>query len=50
MTRNYCVWSASRNREYPRNMLNRAGFMAGKFAGKRGKGKPWLPRKIVIGI
>ena len=27
MTRNYCVWSASGNREYLRNMLNRAGFM-----------------------
>jgi hypothetical protein len=27
MTKNYCVWSASGNREYPRNMLNRAGFM-----------------------
>ena len=27
MTKNYCVWSASGNREYLRNMLNRAGFM-----------------------
>jgi translation elongation factor EF-Tu-like GTPase len=27
MTRHYCVWSASGNREYLRNMLNRAGFM-----------------------
>jgi hypothetical protein len=25
-------------------------FHGEKFAGKRGKGKPWLPRKIVIGI
>ena len=27
ITRNYCVWSASGNREYLRNMLNRTGFM-----------------------
>jgi len=27
MTRNYCVWSASGNREYLRNMLNRVGCM-----------------------
>jgi hypothetical protein len=27
MTKNYCVWSASGNREYLRNMLNRAGFI-----------------------
>jgi hypothetical protein len=27
MTKNYYVWSASGNREYLRNMLNRAGFM-----------------------
>jgi hypothetical protein len=50
MTKNYCVWSASRNREYLRNMSNRAGFMGEKFVGKRDKGKPWLQRKIIIGI
>jgi hypothetical protein len=27
MTKYYCVWSASGNREYLRNMLNRAGLM-----------------------
>ena len=27
ITRNYCAWSASGNREYLRNMLNRVGFM-----------------------
>jgi translation elongation factor EF-Tu-like GTPase len=27
MTKDYSVWSASGNREYLRNMLNRAGFM-----------------------
>jgi len=27
MTKHYCVWSASGNREYLRNMLNGAGFM-----------------------
>jgi len=27
MTKNYCVWNASGNREYLRDMLNRAGFM-----------------------
>ena len=26
MTKNYCVWSASRNREYLSDMLNRVGF------------------------
>jgi len=50
MTKNYCVWSASGNREYLRNMLNRAGFIGEEFAGKRDKGKPRPPRKIVIGI
>jgi len=27
MTEHYCAWSASGNREYLRNMLNRADFM-----------------------
>jgi hypothetical protein len=27
MTKDYCVWSASGNREYLRNMLNRTDFM-----------------------
>jgi hypothetical protein len=27
MTKHYCVWSASGNREYLRNMLNRTDFM-----------------------
>jgi hypothetical protein len=97
VTKHYCVWSASGNREYLRNMLNRAGFTRkdllvephgqsprflikapvgrhlpsklgtgwqkdGTFvlsrlnregssaAGvRRDKGKPWLPREIVIG-
>jgi hypothetical protein len=26
MTKNYCVWNASRNREYLSDMLNRVGF------------------------
>jgi hypothetical protein len=50
MTRHYCVWSASGNREYLRNMLNRTGFMWKNLLVKRGKGKPRLPRKIAIGI
>ena len=32
------------------SMLNRTGFHGKKFAGKRGNGKTWLPRKIVIRI
>jgi hypothetical protein len=27
MTKDYCVWSASGNREYLKNMLNRRDFM-----------------------
>jgi hypothetical protein len=27
MTKHYCVWSASGNREYLRSMLNRTGFV-----------------------
>jgi hypothetical protein len=49
MTKNYCVWNASRNREYLSDMLNRVGFRE-NFVGNRGKGGQWLPRKIVIGI
>jgi len=38
MTKNYCVWSASGNREYLRNMLNRAGFMGKNLLVKEARG------------
>jgi len=37
MTKNYCVWSASGNREYIRNRLNRAGFLGENLLGKDGR-------------
>jgi len=37
MTKNYCVWNASGNREYLRNRLNRAGFMGKNLLGKEAR-------------
>jgi translation elongation factor EF-Tu-like GTPase len=39
MTKNFCAWSASGNREYLRNMLNQAGFMGGNLLVKEASEK-----------
>jgi hypothetical protein len=44
MTKNYYVWSASGNREYLRNMLNRPGFMGNNLLVKE-QGKAMASEK-----
>jgi hypothetical protein len=50
MTKNYCVWSASKNRDYLKEHVEPGRFHREESAGKRGKGKPSPPRKIGRGI
>jgi hypothetical protein len=37
MTKDYCVWSASGNREYLRSMLNRTDFMGKNLLAKEAR-------------